>query len=474
MKKENNMKFLLIAITGFLFSHTAKANDSIKTLSPYTYLQVVKKYHPVAKMAAIQKEKAGSVLLGAKGAFDPLLQSSAGNKSFDGINYYQSEATQLIVPTWYGIELGAGIEYLGGTRTDPAATIGKTSFSGISIPLAKNLLMDKRRAALMQSKIMVKASDEEQRMMLNDLMLDAAEAYWQWAQAFFVYQTYSAVTELNKKRTELVITAFRLGERPAIDTIEALSQLQNFEYLQNEAWLNWQNTTQQLNAFLWTENNNPYELPAGVLPDKKVEDLFDGVIFPEKEKLIADAVAKHPELSLYNYKLQALAVERKLKFQELLPKADIKYNYLSKGFDLISATGKGLFDNNYKFGISFSVPLRLSQGRSEYKMSKLKINETSLQKNQKEITIITKIKNYYNHLVNYKTQVTLLQKTYANYLQLQRAEETRFLNGESSLFLINSRENKSLETRIKLTETAVKYNKAAFSLQWAAGQLWQY
>ncbi|GAB2841632.1 TolC family protein [Ferruginibacter profundus] len=452
----------------------AKANDSLKTLSPGNYLQVVKKYHPMAKLAAIQKEKAGSVLLGSKGAFDPLLLGNAGNKTFDGINYYQSNSTQLVIPAWYGIELNAGMEYLGGTRTDPTATTGKTSFSGISIPLAKNLLMDKRRSALLQAKIMVKASEEEQRMMLNDLMYDAADAYWQWAQAFFVYQSYSAVTELNKKRMELVVTAFRLGERPAIDTIEALSQLQNFEYLQNEAWLNWQNTTQQLNAFLWRENNNPYELPEGVTPDKKLEDLFDIVIFPEKEKIIANAVAMHPELRLYNFKLKALEVEKKLKFQELLPKADIKYNYLGKGFDFISATGKSLFDNNYKFGISFSVPLRLSQGRSEYKMAKLKITESVLQKNQKEITIITKIKNYYNHLVNYKIQVNLLQKTYTNYLHLQRAEETRFLNGESSLFLINSRENKTLETRIKLTETVVKYNKAAFSLQWAAGQLWQY
>ena len=156
-----------------------------------------------------------------------------------------------------------------------------------------------------------------------------------------------------------------------------------------------------------------------------------------------------------------------------MPKADIKYNYLNKGFNFFSATGKSLLDNNYKFGINFSVPLRLSQGRGEYKMAKLKITETSLQKSQKEMLIITKVKNYYNDLLYYKAQVNLLQKTYANYLQLQRAEETRFLNGESSLFLINSRENKTLETLLKLTETAVKYNKIYFALQWAAGQLWK-
>mgnify|MGYP006343169621 FL=1 len=76
--------------------------------------------------------------------------------------------------------------------------------------------------------------------------------------------------------------------------------------------------------------------------------------------------------------------------------------------------------------------------------------------------------------MNYKTQVTLLQKTYNNYLQLQRGEEIRFFNGESSLFLVNSRENKTLETLLKLTEATIKYNKSSISLQWAGGQLWQY
>jgi hypothetical protein len=59
-------------------------------------------------------------------------------------------------------------------------------------------------------------------------------------------------------------------------------------------------------------------------------------------------------------------------------------------------------------------------------------------------------------------------------LQLQRGEETRFFNGESSLFIVNSRENKTQEVLIKLTEAAVKYNKTTIALQWAAGQLWQY
>ncbi|MBL7728491.1 MAG: hypothetical protein JNM68_12430, partial [Dinghuibacter sp.] len=44
-------------------------------------------------------------------------------------------------------------------------------------------------------------------------------------------------------------------------------------------------------------------------------------------------------------------------------------------------------------------------------------------------------------------------------------------NGESSLFLVNSREQKLLEARQKLLEVQVKLQKTRFSLYWAAGIL---
>ncbi|NOT92021.1 TolC family protein [Ferruginibacter sp.] len=466
-------KIFSITIVLFFLQH-CKANDSTQVLSLKSFLQIVKQFHPAAKQAAIQVDKATASLTIAKGSFDPLLGTDGSNKTFDGINYYQTNTTQLTIPTWYGIEINTGMEYLAGNRTNPTATSGKTSFAGISIPLAKNLLMDKRRAVLQQAKVMIQASEQEKRALLNDLIMDAADAYWQWVQTYLVYTTYNNVIDLNKKRVGLISTAYRLGERPAIDTTEAIAQLQNFEYQQNEALLAWQNATLQLNSFLWKQNNEAYELPEVVLPDKKTEQLYDAVIFPELEKIIADTKTTHPELNIYRYKLNALTIERKLKFQELLPKADLKYNQLGKGYNIASTAAKTLFDNNYRFGVNFSIPLRLSQGRGEYKMAKLKITETQLQQSQKEIAVINKVRNYYNQLVNYKTQVHLLQKTYNNYLQLQRGEETKFFNGESSLFLVNSRENKTLETLLKLTEAAVKFNKAAISLQWAAGRLWQY
>ena len=466
---------LLIIIAGFLIPIlNAYGNDSLMTLSFDEFFKVVKKFHPVAKQAAIQVSKANAELISARGGFDPAIESRVNSKTFDGLNYFQNSSLQLNIPTWYGIELRSGMEYLSGNRTDPAGTLGQTSFTGISIPLAKNLLMDKRRAVLQQAKIMVNASEQEMKIILNDLMKEAAESYWNWTQSYLVYKSYILVIELNKRRIEMVKSAFRIGEKAAIDTTEAISQLQAFEYLQNESLLTWKNATVELSNFLWKENNEVYDLTLdNITPNKKTEELFDAVIFPELEQLISSAMSAHPELLKYNYHLDVLSVDKKLKFQELLPELNVAYNQLGSGYNVVSTSVKPFFENNYRFGVNFSMPLRLSQGRGAYKIAKLKITETQLELDRKEIQVVNSIKAYYNRLVNYKLQLNLLQKTYANFLQLQKGEEIRFFNGESTLFLVNNRENKAQETLIKLTEAAINYNKTAVSLRWSAGELWK-
>jgi outer membrane protein TolC len=82
-----------------------------------------------------------------------------------------------------------------------------------------------------------------------------------------------------------------------------------------------------------------------------------------------------------------------------------------------------------------------------------------------------KVRSYYNEFVNLQNQIALQSRNYESYLQLVRAEQSRFENGESSLFMINSRENKALEAYEKLIELKTKYFKTIYSLQWSAGLL---
>jgi outer membrane protein TolC len=432
---------------------------------------VVREYHPVAKQVDINISKSRAAVLSARGQFDPELAMYSAQKSFDGINYYNSAEPVITVPTWYGIEVYTGLNYFNGERLDPTDTKGRSSFAGVSVPLAKNLLMDKRRAALKTAKIFKELSETEKRTILNDLTLEAMMAYWHWVKKYRLYKIAQDAVIVNEKRFGLVKSAYQFGERPAIDTIETLAQLQSFRYLENEGLMQFKNATLQLSLYLWTASEEPYILSPEIIPaEEALTQNMDEITSASLEEALIAAELNHPEIREYDFKLRALNVNRKLKFQELLPYLNVSYNQLGKGYDIFkTATAEPA--KNYRFGLSFSVPLRFSEGRGEFKIAKLKITETRLQQAFTKNKIINKVKEVFNELLFLKQQIAIQQSAYNNYVVLQKGEELRFLNGESSLFLINSRENKTLEALQKLVELQVKYSETFIKLQWASGSL---
>ncbi|MBC7408265.1 MAG: TolC family protein, partial [Arcicella sp.] len=78
----------------------------------------------------------------------------------------------------------------------------------------------------------------------------------------------------------------------------------------------------------------------------------------------------------------------------------------------------------------------------------------------KWLELSNKIKSYYNELVALEQQIKLFNDATANYFTLLEAEKRKFFLGESSIFLINSRESAYVQAAIKLIELKIKYQSA--------------
>ncbi len=143
------MKRFLLSFSICFLSHGLMAET--KQLSIVQYLEIVKKYHPVYQQTNLAVKKSVAEILSSRGAFDPIFNHYFSNKTFDGKTYYQYSSPELIIPTWFGTEFNIGTENYEGTKVDPTRTFGRSSFIGVSVPLAKDLLIDKRRAALSQA-----------------------------------------------------------------------------------------------------------------------------------------------------------------------------------------------------------------------------------------------------------------------------------------------------------------------------------
>lgn len=456
------MMKLFLSTIGLLVSYWVMAQP---VFTQQEFFDVIRAYHPVARQAQLQVAIARAEITASRGAFDPFVSSDIGLKEFKGIEYYNYRNHQLTIPTWFGIDFNAGLENLQGARTNPEDTRGQSSYVGVSVPLAKGLLIDERRAVLQQARIFQRSSLEEQRIMVNDLLYDAAKAYWDWWEQHETFKLFQAAYENADQRFRLIKTAYVIGERPAVDTLEALTQLQSFRVQRAQVLQELQNARLQLSVFLWQQEGQPYDLPANIAPVTPDNPTLADVEALER------GVVNHPILRQYQFKLDALQIDRRLKLQYLLPYVTFKYNQLVSGHGITDAFKEPLFQNNFRYGLSFAMPLRVSEGRGLYRQARLKIESTEWERLNKQAQLQTKVRQSRNDWEQLILQVSLQRTAVDQYAALQRAEELRFFNGESSLFLINAREIKTLESRQKLIELQSKQQKAAVGIRWAAGVL---
>lgn len=445
-----------------------QGQDTASTLGREAFLSILRTYHPVLRQADLLVQRAGAGVLQARGAFDPKLEAGLDRKTFDSKLYYSYFNPQLTIPTWYGIDIKAGTEEVIGERVTSEATLGRTSYVGVRIP-ANNLFFDSRRATLWQAQSLRQASEAERSIIINDLLFDAMSAYWNWVLQYRLYTIVSDAVRINEERLKFVVTEYEQGNRPAIDTTEALTQLQGFYLQQNATWLAFQNAGLELSNYLWRASDQPFDWNSTILPpEDALAELPD---IPALEQLVATAADNHPKLLAVRYKGDVLETEQKLKAQYLMPKLSVNANLLSKGYGLPNDVTIPLLENNYKLGVDFSVPLFLRDARGAYQSTRLKRQENTLEQERLSLQVQNKVKAYYNEVMQLRQQLELYQQTLDNNQRMFQGERIRFEVGESTLFVLNARENKVLETVQKLTELRAKWQKSYTGLLWAAGVL---
>ncbi len=424
-------------------------------------------------MPSAKVDMSNAALLSSRGAFDPAFYVNNERKTFDGKNYFYYSNPELKIPTWFGVEVKAGVENNYGDKISEETTLGKSSYIGVSVPLLKDLLIDKRRSDLAQSKIFVQLTKEERQLILNDLYLDGASSYWQWAYAYQKQATFSTIQRNTKDRLEFIKKSFQSGDRAAIDTVEGLLQLQNIMNLQSQAWADQIEEQTKLSNFLWNERLQPYELNETISPDSnwlKID--IRQVQIPALIQIIEEANQIHPKIKMLDFKTDILLVEKQYKAQNLLPTFRVNYNFLNKGYEFSSITGQPLYNNNYKAGVQFGMPLFLRQARGDLKQAKIKIAQQAEETKQTRLEIENKIKKYYAELIALKNQEGVTNNSVENAKKLLDAELQRFEIGESSLFLVNNREIKYIELLLKSYELKSKFFKTLVALNWAKGSVY--
>jgi outer membrane protein TolC len=428
------------------------------------YINNVRKHHPIAQQANIIVSNANANLLRSKSAFDPQISGNYEAKKLKAITYFNNNDLGVKMNTRSPISVSVGYDDNSGGRLNPDVTSGTISYLGASLPLLKGLLIDERRADLKQANLIVGLSEVERKLAYNNLILDASIAYVEWLTLFNELQIVNQYINNVEQRVRLTAITFENGDKSLADTIEIFTQLQSFRLQRSTLLQEYINAQLQLSFYLWNGNGDGYLIDDGYIPDITFLDQI-GLNFSR------DININSPWIEVYDYKNKTLDVDNKLAKQGLLPSLQLETKLYGTGNSLPLAGNKSSPGDNYALGIQFKYPLATREVKSKIKLIENKKQELDLIREQKIWDLTIK----YNSNVNDFTQLDLQRvenKSMIDNLQkLLDLEILRFNQGESSIFIINSRENKLFDTQIKQNELQKKVMKTLFKLKWLNGEL---
>jgi outer membrane protein TolC len=287
--------------------------------------------------------------------------------------------------------------------------------------------------------------------------------------AYNEYQLLAEALNLARIRFDAAKERVINGDLAPIDSVEAKTLWQERSIQFQQALVFQQNAQIIVSNYLWGENNTPLEIGEDVAPA--------GFNWPHQfinEETLANLTARarqqHPELVKLDFKLKQLRIEERLQRDRLKPTLNVNYNLLSATPFATDEMSMAFFRNNYKLGAQFSFPLFLRKERGKLGLTQIKQSQTSFERLQVNREIINTIQATYNSLKNIEGLILMQQDMVNNYEQLRNGEIQKFEAGESSIFLINSRESKLIEAQAKLIDLQGKYEKEKATLLWAAGR----
>ena len=436
--------------------------DSLQVLSFSEYISLVKQNHPVAKQANLILETGDAKLLKARGGFDPKVEVDFDQKVFKETEYYDLLNATFKIPTWYGIDLKAQFEENEGYYLNPQKTVPENGLytAGISASLGQGLWINERMATLKQAKVYQQQARADLDLAVNAILHDAAVAYFDWLQAYKKVLLYERSLENTIVRFRGIKQSALLGDIPLIDTTEAKISVQSRALSLKEVELEYVQKKLELANYLWLGNNIPVELQDDVFPQDDLDFVIDETLDITGFDLADFQINEHPKMRSLAYKVEGLEIEKRLKANKLLPVIDVNYNFISSEPENLDS----FYTQNYKAGLHFKMPLFLRKERGDLELAKLKLQDTELDLTNSRLQLQNKIKAVNTELFTLQEQNAMAEELVTNYATMLNAEERKYQVGESSIFLINSRELKLIDSQLKQIELTYKLYKAKAKL----------
>ena len=429
-----------------------------QTLMLEDVLRSVEANYPPLLATLLEREVAAGSNTQAQGQFDTNLGISTGADRF---GFYPNERVDVGVTQnlqWNGAQVYGG--YRNGWGDFPAyrgledTRTGGEFRAGVKVPLLRGREIDERRAALAQTRIGQMLADltvDQQRLAVRQM---ASVRYWDWVAAGQRLQIAQDLLRVATERDVALRDSVELGAVAAIEVTENQRQiLQRRAYIvETERGL--QQTAIAMSLFYRDAMGDPRIATPGQLPGRlpSTQVLGDEQVNSD----LTSALQKRPEIAAVAAQRAQTRIDIDLAVNQTRPSVDF-------GLGVTSEAGGGVVKrgpNEVKATLTFQLPWQRRVAEGKLQQASAKHSQLTQRERFARDQVSAEVRDAASAVraAHQRAQLATNEVTVA--LDLAEAERERFRLGDSTLFVVNLREQAAVDAELRQVSANLDYMRA--------------
>jgi cobalt-zinc-cadmium efflux system outer membrane protein len=434
---------------------------------------------PSLLAAEREREAAEAEFLAAEGGFDPTLRARGTTVP---LGYYRYVTGDVVVeqPTaLWGASLFAGYrlgvplvpgspglpDYSGGSQTNYFGEVR----AGLSVPLLRNGAIDRRRANVQvrgQGRSIAEADLERARIEASRF---AATRFWDWVAAGRKLAIARDLLRVASDRQAGLETRARVGDLAQYEAQDNERAVLSRQASVVSAQQTLARAAIELSLFYRDEQGVPVlprdaQLPAALADvDPRWTASAGG---PEAER---QALAARPEVRRFDAQLAQSRVELEFARNQMLPALDLQAQVSQDlGAAVSSSDTRGRPE--LSAGVLLEVPIVMRAQRGRLRAAEAAVARIEAQRTFARDRVVADVRDATAGLRAALERVELTGRELALARRVEDAERERFRQGDSSIFLVNQREQATAEAAGRLVDASADWLRAQAAYRAALGQ----
>ena len=421
-------------------------------------LESVNKNFPPLRAALLERPLAEADLLNQQGRFDLSLRTRLDTQN---LGFYQNERFEIALeqPTtvWgstlysgYGVSHGRYPDYDGKSLTNAAGQYR----AGVRVPLARDRAIDNRRADLAKARIGLRLADlsiDQQRL---TILQTATRRYWDWIAAGRRLLIANTLLEVAIGRDAILQEAVLIGALPQFEQLDNQRIVLQRRSNVVEARRSLENSSIELSLFLRDDSGQPQLAPA----EKLLPGFPDPAEISENQMLedMNAALSRRPEVLRFIFQRNQVQLDRKLAENQRLPNIDLFAEYFREAGD--GGVKRG--PNDLRVGLIFDLPLQRRQATSRLRNAEARLGQIDQREIFQKDQVTADVRDAASAVRAAFERSTVVSEELAVTRRVEDAERLRFELGDSTLFVLNQREQATAEAAIREANALADYFRA--------------